>query len=210
MAPTLTNPIPAAVTAGDSIAWAWSDSLHTSGDGWAPTLTLVNAAGRITVAGVASGDAHTLTAAAAVTALWAPGTYRAHLAVARAGERETLFAQDLEVLPDPAGAALYDGRSHARRTLDALASMRPRLIAVDDSPSRNRLFLLKIWRFLRGLCAHTFLGVRVKQNSTRQLGEMLHVFNSLRRCERWPRQCLALERSRPLGGKERGLGGVRR
>ena len=90
------------------------------------------------------------------------------------------------------------------------ASMRPRLIAVDDSPSRNRLFLLKIWRFLRGLCAHTFLGVRVKQNSTRQLGEMLHVFNSLRRCERWPRQCLALERSRPLGGKERGLGGVRR
>lgn len=90
------------------------------------------------------------------------------------------------------------------------ASMRPRLIAVDDSPSRNRLFLLKIWRFLRGLCAHTFLRVRVKQNSTRQLGEMLHVFNSLRRCERWPRQCLALERSRPLGGKERGLGGVRR
>lgn len=120
MAPTLTNPIPAAVTAGDSIAWAWSDSLHTSGDGWAPTLTLVNAAGRITVSGVASGDAHTLTAAAAATALWAPGTYRAHLAVARAGERETLFAQDLEVLPDPAGAALYDGRSHARRTLDAL------------------------------------------------------------------------------------------
>jgi len=81
---------------------------------------------------------------------------------------------------------------------------------VDDSPSRNRLFLLKIWRFLRGLCAHTCLRVRVKQNSTRHLGEMLHVFNSLRRCERWPRQCLALERSRPLGGKERGLGGVRR
>ena len=106
--------------------------------------------------------------------------------------------------------AVDDDRGEVHAVRRSTASMRPRLIAVDDSPSRNRLFLLKIWRFLRGLCAHTFLGVRVKQNSTRQLGEMLHVFNSLRRCERWPRQCLALERSRPLGGKERGLGGVRR
>ena len=106
--------------------------------------------------------------------------------------------------------AVDDGLLLQQSLNGLLASMRPRLIAVDDSPSRNRLFLLKIWRFLRGLCAHTFLRVRVKQNSTRQLGEMLHVFNSLRRCERWPRQCLALERSRPLGGKERGLGGVRR
>lgn len=59
------------------------------------------------------------------------------------------------------------------------ASMRPRLIAVDDPPLRNRLLLLAIWHFLRGLCAHTSQRVRVKPNTTRHMEEMRHVFSFL-------------------------------
>lgn len=120
MAPILTNPIPATVAAGDSIDWPIADPLHPPGDGWVPTLTLVNAAGRITVAGAADGDGYRIEATAAVTSAWAAGRYRAVVTLARSGERVTVLAQDLDVTPDPAGTALYDPRSHARRTLDAL------------------------------------------------------------------------------------------
>lgn len=119
MAPIFTNPIPAAVTAGDSFAVEFTDPLHVPSEGWAPSLVFVNAAGRITLAGTTEGDTHRITVASADTADWAPGTYQAVLTVVRTGERATLGAQPIEILPDPT-ATLYDPRSHARRTLDAL------------------------------------------------------------------------------------------
>lgn len=120
MAPTFATQIPATVTAGDALAVSFTDSRYPTADGWAPALTLVNASGRIVATGTADADGHHITAPSATTAAWAPGTYRAVLHVTRAGERATVAAQDIEVLPDPAGPGLYDPRTHARRTLDAL------------------------------------------------------------------------------------------
>lgn len=123
MAPTILNPAPEQVTAGDSIAWRVADSAHPAGDGWALSLTLVSPAGRITLpASTADGDGHIITVPPATTAAWAPGAYRLHVAATRAGERVTLLAADLEILPDPATATPYDGRSHARRLLAAIES----------------------------------------------------------------------------------------
>jgi len=120
MVPTFTTQIPETVTAGDSIAWRFSDPLHSPVDGWAPSLTLLNAAARITAAGATEGEQHTLSVAAATTATWAAGRYRLSIALTRGAERVTVWSQDLQVLPDPATAAPYDTRSHVRRTLEAL------------------------------------------------------------------------------------------
>ena len=120
MAPTTATNLPATVTAGDSFAVSFTDSRYPTADGWAPSLTLINAAGRITVVGAVVDAAYSISADAATTAAWAPGRYRLAISLTLGANRATVAAQDVEILPDPAGAALFDPRTFARKTLDAL------------------------------------------------------------------------------------------
>ena len=64
MAPTTATNLPATVTAGDSFAVSFTDSRYPTADGWAPSLTIINAAGRITVVGAVVDAAYSISAAA--------------------------------------------------------------------------------------------------------------------------------------------------
>ena len=58
---------------------------------------------------------------AAITAGWAPGTYKVTEYVTSATERQTLSTQPLRILPNLAAASAgADTRTHARKTLDAI------------------------------------------------------------------------------------------
>lgn len=116
-APTPTA-APARLSAGDTLKFLLSVPDYPATEGWSLTYTLVSATARYTVASVASGADHLIQAAASVTANWAPGTYSTRVQATKAGEVYTLLEAVLTVAAS-FGAAT-DGRSQARRTLDAI------------------------------------------------------------------------------------------
>ena len=137
MAPTILNPVPQQVTAGDSIAWRVTATLNQSGDDWALSTTLISQAGKILLpASVPDGNDHLIIAPSTTTIGWAPGEYRLHIAAVRGAERVTLITAQLRILPDPATAEPYDPRSHARKVLAAIEAY---LENADYSASRTRI-----------------------------------------------------------------------
>lgn len=120
MAPTVSISAPTTATAGDSFAVRFADSTRPAADGWVPSITMLNPGGRISLTGAADGDGYAIAAGSSTTVLWAPGLYRMSVLLTRGDDRYTIHTQDLTLLPDPATAAPFDARSHARRTLDAI------------------------------------------------------------------------------------------
>ena len=120
MAPSVATSVPALHTAGDSLALRFVDLEKPAADGWVPAIVLVHASGRIAITGAVDAGEYVVSATAATTAAWAPGLYNINVQLTRTGERSTIHTQYITILPDPATAAPFDARSHARRTLDAL------------------------------------------------------------------------------------------
>lgn len=124
MAYTLPTTEPTQARAGDT--WGWTRTLADwpAGD-WALTYTLVNAASRIQFTAAADGTAHRVSLAAATTAAYAEGRYDWVAHVSDGVDRHQVGAGALVVLPDlaAAGVTAHDGRSHARRMLEAIESL---------------------------------------------------------------------------------------
>lgn len=120
MAATIPSVEPTVFRAGDSLVFTVSEPDYPASDGWALGYTLINSAGKITFTSSASGDDHAVSVAAATTAAWTAGRYQWSARATLSGESHTARSGEIEILPDPATAAAYDTRTHARRTLDAL------------------------------------------------------------------------------------------
>ncbi len=71
-----TNTIPTTITAGNSLTRLINFDDYPASDGWLLSLVLLNAAGKITIDAVASGDSHSLQIPALTTAAYTPGEYR--------------------------------------------------------------------------------------------------------------------------------------
>ncbi len=110
---------PTSVNAGDTVKWLKTLADYPAADGWVLTYTFINAAGKFSLAASASGDDYLVTAGAATTATWPAGTYDWRAQVSLAGEIYTVGSGRLVVQPS-FGAATLDGRSQARRMLDAI------------------------------------------------------------------------------------------
>jgi hypothetical protein len=90
---------------------------------WTLRITLHNAEYAATIEGVADEDDHLLLEDSSTTAQWPPGRYAwTAYVVGIEGERHTLDSAHLIVRPNPATGQPSDGRTHARRMLDALES----------------------------------------------------------------------------------------
>jgi hypothetical protein len=118
--PDIPTAVPASVNAGDTIQWTRSISDYPASSGWALSYVLINAAGKISIAGSASGADFAVTVAAATSALWTPGTYDWREQVSKAGEVFTTGSGRITVAPSFTTNATLDNRSKARQDLEMI------------------------------------------------------------------------------------------
>ncbi len=120
---------PEKIVAGDLVAWKREASglsiptgeVPKASAGWALTYALVKSGTRIQITASASGDDHLVSVAAATTAGYTVGVYQWQAYVTKTTERYLVDSGTIEILANFAAATSgYDGRSHARKVLDAL------------------------------------------------------------------------------------------
>ena len=111
---------PTTFRAGDFLTWSKSLSDYPANAGWVLAYTLINASTKITITAGASGADHLVSVAAATTAGYAAGNYSVMGRVTKATEIYTIFDGTIEILPNLAALATYDGRSHAKKMLEAI------------------------------------------------------------------------------------------
>lgn len=111
---------PLSLRAGDT--WKWTRTLDDYPAGtWTLKYRFKNAADYFEIVAAASGTDHAVTVAAATSATYAAGRYTWMAWVEAGTEKFTVDTGTLEVNPDyRASTAAYDGRSHARKMLDAI------------------------------------------------------------------------------------------
>lgn len=119
--PTTTATEPHTHRAGDTLTWRRTVADYPATDGWALAYTLLSpTADKITLTATASGPDYLISVAAAATAAWPPGPRTWVARVTKGAEVHTICTGTLNVLPDLTAATTYDGRSHARKMLDAI------------------------------------------------------------------------------------------
>lgn len=119
---TLTN----LLTAGDTLDFETSVPEYPSSGGWTLKYRLAprSAGTAIDLTATAEGDGYRVQAAAATTATWAAGFYTWTAYVEKAAERYTVGRGQLEIrAASTTLAAGSDGRTHARKVLDAIEAV---------------------------------------------------------------------------------------
>jgi len=111
---------PGKIAAGDSLDWNRSLPDYPASDGWTLHYALFNATAVYSITSAADGDNHAVSVDSATTATWASGRYDWTAYVTHTdGRKRSLFAGTIIITPDLT-AGPYDGRSHARKMLDAI------------------------------------------------------------------------------------------
>lgn len=119
MAATIPSIEPRSARAGDT--WAWTRDLPDYPAGtWTLTYLLYSAAGVWPITATADGDTHAVAATPGETSQIPAGRYDWTAAVSDGTDRYQVGTGAIQILPDLSSAASYDGRSHARRMLDAI------------------------------------------------------------------------------------------
>lgn len=114
---------PQVIAAGDTITWQ-----RSLPDYPAPTWTLkyaLRGAGVINIVSAASGTNHLITETADTSAAWLPGIYTWQGYVENSsGERHTVAVGTMQITRDlTVITEAYDGRSHARKVLEAIEAV---------------------------------------------------------------------------------------
>lgn len=119
--------IPTTARAGDTLSFSVVTADYPPSAGWSLGISLKNVGNAYTASGTASGSGHAINITPAATAAWMPGRYMLTWWVERGYgsgfERHTLGTQPLVLLPDATTATPTDGRSFARRALDAIEAV---------------------------------------------------------------------------------------
>lgn len=126
--------IPQNLRAGDDILivtdLAAKNPLYTLDAGYSLTLTIVSTSGRQSL--TASGNPLTFSADGSVSKLWIPGPYTYIVAFSKGTERHTVATGTLTVLPDVDAQTTFDGRTQAKRTLDAIEAVIEKRASTDQ------------------------------------------------------------------------------
>ena len=111
---------PISITAGDTVAWTTPLEAYPA-PVWTLKYAFRNSAAGFDVVSSAAGAEHSVSLSANTTKTYKPGVYHYQAYVVNeAGDRHTVGTGALTVKADLASAASFDGRTHARRTLDAI------------------------------------------------------------------------------------------
>lgn len=113
------------IIAGDTLDFTTTVADYPPGDGYTLTYKLVprSSGSVITFSASASGDDYRVQVGPSTTATWAAGDYTWAAYAIKSGARYTVDQGLLTVKPDPATASTLDGRSHARKVLDAVEAV---------------------------------------------------------------------------------------
>lgn len=113
---------PASITAGDRVQWQKTLADYPAGT-WTLNYYFRNASGKIDITAGTSGTDHLVDVAAATSKGWGAGQYDGQGIVSDGTSRFTVWTGRLTVLPNFALAGSHDGRSHARRVLEAIEAV---------------------------------------------------------------------------------------
>ncbi|MDZ7804320.1 hypothetical protein [Thiohalophilus sp.] len=134
---------PTKFAAGDTLQWKRSLAAYPASAGWTLHYALFNAAGAYTIDSTADGDDHAIDVPSTTTAGWTPGRYNWSAYVTHTdGRRQSLFSGGLLIEPDLTSDEAYDGRSHARKMLDAIEATIEGRATAKDMRSGSR----PVWR----------------------------------------------------------------
>lgn len=168
---------PSTILAGDTVKWDKTLDEYPPSGSWQlnyylrarSSATLITLAWGSVITGAAS--TFNIVIPAATTAAWAVDDYGIFGEVSKAGERFNIFSGSLSVKVNPsATAAAYDGRTSARKTLDALESMlqgnasrEERMIQISGPGFSRQLDLLSPEQLIK---AHVYWTRIVKDEET--------------------------------------------
>ena len=146
MAQTIPTTEPTTLRAGDTWQWRREDLASDFPAGtWTLTYYFRNAIGKFDVSASADGTSFAVSVAKATTAALPPGDWDWLAVVESATERFEADAGRLTIQPNLATSAPYDGRSFARRMLEAIES------ALESRATTDQLDLLNATLSDRGL-----------------------------------------------------------
>lgn len=117
---------PLELRAGDTWQWRREDLLDYPAPTWALKYQFKNASGGFLVTASADGANHSITVAASTTTAYNEGRYDYIAWVESGAEKFTVRTGALQVLPDLRANAVanpLDGRSHARRVVEAIEAV---------------------------------------------------------------------------------------
>lgn len=111
---------PTTFRAGDSVGWTQHLAAYLPADGWSLKYRLLwPATGTaVDITATVDGENHAVSLLAADTASWVAGPATLVSFVERAGDRITLAAQAVTILPDLSAATMHDGRSRNEKALE--------------------------------------------------------------------------------------------
>lgn len=111
---------PGTATAGDTIQWSKSLPDYPASAGWVLKYALRGVSGSIDITCTASGPSYLASGILPATA----GEYTLQGFVTNGAEKHTIYSGKIKLTPDiSAVSGTYDGRSHAKRVLDAIESV---------------------------------------------------------------------------------------
>lgn len=120
MSPLSTEP--SSARAGDT--WSWVRDLPDyPAPTWVLSYTLFAAAAVVRITAAADGTQHSVHLLPATTGAYTAGRYDWAAHVTDGTDRHQVGAGTLLVLPNLTAATSYDGRTHARKMLDAIEAM---------------------------------------------------------------------------------------
>lgn len=125
MAADIPTTEPAVLNVGDT--WKWTKTLaNYPASDWTLTYTFKSSAGGFTFDASADGDAYSITVAKDATAGYSAGFYSWVASVTDGSERYIVDSGTCTLNPDylaGTATAAYDGRTHARKVLDAIEAV---------------------------------------------------------------------------------------
>lgn len=126
MAFTIPEIEPLIIVAGDRLQWKRTDLDDFPASTWTLTYYFRSNApgGQIDIAATADGDNFEVDVTPDASALYTPGVYYWSAYVSQSGDRKLVGHGRLEITINPSDVTIpTDGRSHARRTLEALEAV---------------------------------------------------------------------------------------
>lgn len=125
--------MPSSFRAGDSVSWSVSHPEYLPSAGWSLAYTLTHPTlSKISISASGSGDVFGVSLAVATTANYAAGDYYYVASMTNGSTALTFDAGAITIEPNLAAATNYDGRTFARRMLDAIeAALEGRASSLD-------------------------------------------------------------------------------
>lgn len=110
---------------GDTLDFLTTVADYPPADGWTLKYRLIprTSGTAITLTATTSGTDYRVQVAPATTGAWTAGEYSWSSWVEKTGARYTVSSGLVTLIADPSAATTFDGRTHARRTLDAIEAV---------------------------------------------------------------------------------------